>query len=140
MTQASWLVRAVTRRRNSSLGRGSQPGWWKALSSSRCGTSRLSASSLATVDLPEPEFPTTDTRRTNADHSTVRRRPANRFPQHRLGVGRNSLPTELRERKSLSTGGGQFRRDITGRELVKRRRGVIGHRERAPPGGVPSGV
>jgi hypothetical protein len=62
--------------------------------------------------LPEPEFPTTDTRRTNADHSTVRRGTANRFPQDRLAARRNSLPDELRERKSLSTGGGQFRRDI----------------------------
>ena len=34
---------------------------------------RLAASFLARVDLPEPEFPTTDTRRTNTDHSTLLR-------------------------------------------------------------------
>ena len=91
---------------------GSQRGWWKTLSSSRCGTPSVAASSLASVDLPEPEFPTTETRRTNADHSTVPRAVTTSFPQPRRTARGGSLPGRSRNRNSLSTGGGQFGRDI----------------------------
>jgi hypothetical protein len=40
----------------------------------------MAASSLASVDLPDPEVPTTDTRRTIAERNTARRRDAIHFP------------------------------------------------------------
>src|SRR5580693_7637232 len=57
-------MNSATRRRNSSSGSGTQPGWWKTESSSRCGTPRAAASAAATVVLPDPLLPTTDIRST----------------------------------------------------------------------------
>ena len=55
-------MKSATRARNSGTGSGTQPGWWKTESSSRCGAPISLASSAAIVVLPEPLFPTTDTR------------------------------------------------------------------------------
>src|SRR5580698_5667515 len=57
----------LTRRRKSSSGRGVHSGWWKTASSSAYGTARRVASSLPSVDFPDPETPTIDTFRTNRD-------------------------------------------------------------------------
>ena len=62
---------------------GTQPGWWKTPSSSRCGTPRTTASDVASVDFPDPEFPTTDTRRTTAQPNTKACPDDTRFPSRK---------------------------------------------------------
>src|SRR5215471_21200478 len=108
-------------RRNSSVGRGSQFGWWFTPSNSRYGMPRMAASSLASVDLPEPEVPTTDTRRTIAERNTARRGTATLSRREVCGI-------RGQDRNSLSTGDGQI--------------GQIIHKgaDRSYPAGVASGT
>jgi hypothetical protein len=64
----SWSTRA----RKSAVGRVCQPGWWKIASSSIKGASSRAAKRRASVDLPDPELPTTDTRCTNQQSNSPR--------------------------------------------------------------------
>jgi hypothetical protein len=62
----------------------------------------MAASSLASVDLPEPEVPTTDTRCTIAERNTARRHAATHFR------GRPVCRIRGQDRNLLSTGHGQI--------------------------------
>jgi len=64
MTQASPAAASAAWARNSSTGSSVHPGWWKIASSSTQGRARRAAKARASVDFPDPEFPTTLTRRT----------------------------------------------------------------------------
>src|SRR5579875_2180048 len=66
ITQRSPATTARTRRRNSSAGSGVQPAWWYTESSSSQVAPSLAASAAANVDLPAPDVPMTETRRTAA--------------------------------------------------------------------------
>src|ERR1022692_3806066 len=58
-------MNSATRRRNSSFSSGTQPGWWKTESSSRCGMCSAALIAAPRVVLPDPLLPTTDTRSTS---------------------------------------------------------------------------
>src|SRR6202042_2087371 len=73
---------AQTRSRNSDVGSGTQSAWWYIESSSRKLASSAAASDRAKVDLPDPEVPTTETRRTAAEPSNG---PACLSPSFRPG-------------------------------------------------------
>src|SRR6516165_7190567 len=92
MTQLSPAARAATSARKASRSSSCHPGRWNTASSSTCSTPSRSASSRASVVLPEPELPTTETRGTPSPPR--RRRPRIRLvvaPRRPLEVGHHRL-------------------------------------------------
>src|SRR5579862_5967365 len=85
MTQPGPDVTKATRRRNSGTGSGVQSAWWYTESSSSHETPRTRASAAPNVDLPAPEVPTTETRRTAAEPSSRFTRMSPRFPPRHDG-------------------------------------------------------
>src|ERR1700758_2137623 len=85
MTQPGPDVTKATRRRNSGTGSGVQSAWWYTESSSSHETPRTRASAAPNVDLPAPEVPPPETRRTAAEPSSRFTRLSPRFPPRHDG-------------------------------------------------------